>query len=88
MYILDKSFTDEYLFQSLQDKQGNLVQRLDDLDRENVEIRDQVSELEEEKENLETSLERAQEEKRVLQKQLTDEKVCVFYSLAPGRSEF
>ena len=38
-------------FQSLQGKQDSLLQRLDELDQENEEMRQSVAELEEEKED-------------------------------------
>ena len=61
--------------QSVQGKQDSLLERLDALDRDNEELRDEMGELGEVKDKLEEELEKAEEQRSKLEEQLAEEKV-------------
>ena len=68
-----------FSFKNVQNKQGSLLQRVDSLDRENQELKDQVAILEEEKEEIEESLKAAKKQVTQLQRDTTEKQVhdCV-----------
>ena len=63
----------------LQLKQSALVKRIDQIDRENDELREQMNEMEERMEKLEEILEETKREKKQITESLTAERVRIGY---------
>ena len=63
------------ILQALQGKQSSLLERIDALDLENEEIKEEFAALEEMKEELEEKLEKAKDEKKRLEKHVKEEQV-------------
>ncbi|KAL3857715.1 hypothetical protein ACJMK2_012357 [Sinanodonta woodiana] len=63
--------------QNMKSKQEALLRRVDTLDQENVELRDQVAALEEEKESIEESLEKAKNDVEQWKKTVKDKEAQV-----------
>ena len=59
----------------MQGRQESLVKRLDELDQDSEQLKSEISELEDIKDELEKSLYTANEEKERLQDQVKEEKV-------------
>ena len=63
------------MFQAVQGKQGGLVKRLDELDQENSDLRDQLAELEDCREEANEAVEKASTAQRGIQCQLKEQEV-------------
>jgi predicted nucleic acid-binding Zn-ribbon protein len=61
--------------QSLQSKQDSLLQRVDELDQENEELKNDVADLEDAKETLEDNLSRAMKEKKTMEIKVKESEV-------------
>lgn len=75
LYYSEYSLWNALCFQSVQNKQESILQRLNDLDQENENFRCEIAELEEAKEQLEVSLTTAHREKEKLQNEVRKNEV-------------
>ena len=64
--------------QSVQGKQGSMLQRIDDLDRDNETLREELAELEDVKEQLEERIDRAEERRREIERECREQKVLQY----------